>query len=131
NAETGQAIYPAIVWQDRRTAAYCDQLREQGHEALNSEPTRLLLDPIFSAPQLRRILDHVPRARQQADQWQLRFGTVDSFLLWRLTGGRVHRTDATNASRTLLFNMHTQQWDQQLLELMGIPASLLPEVLDN
>ncbi|NLC00082.1 MAG: glycerol kinase GlpK [Pseudomonas formosensis] len=131
NAETGQAIYPAIVWQDRRTAAYCDQLREQGHEALISERTGLLIDPYFSATKLRWILDQVPGARQQAEQGQLRFGTVDSFLLWRLTGGRVHRTDATNASRTLLFNIHTQQWDQQLLELMNIPASLLPEVLDN
>lgn len=131
NAETGQAIYPAIVWQDRRTAAYCDQLREQGHETLISERTGLLIDPYFSATKLRWILDQVPGARQQAEQGQLRFGTVDSFLLWRLTGGRVHRTDATNASRTLLFNIHTQQWDQQLLELMDIPASLLPEVLDN
>src|SRR5690606_21805054 len=131
NAETGQAIYPAIVWQDRRTAAYCDQLREQGHEALISERTGLLIAPYFSATKLRWILDQVPGARQQAEQGQLRFGTVDSFLLWRLTGGRVHRTDATNASRTLLFNIHTQQWDQQLLELMDIPASLLPEVLDN
>ena len=131
DAETGKAIYPAIVWQDRRTADFCDQLREAGHEPLISERTGLLIDPYFSATKLRWLLDNVEGAQQRAERGELRFGTVDSFLLWRLTGGKVHRTDATNASRTLLFNIHTQQWDDELLELLDIPASLLPEVLDN
>ena len=131
DAETGKAVYPAIVWQDRRTADFCDQLREAGHEPLISERTGLLIDPYFSATKLRWLLDNVEGARQRAERGELRFGTVDSFLLWRLTGGKVHRTDATNASRTLLFNIHTQQWDEELLELLDIPASLLPEVLDN
>lgn len=131
DAETGEAVYPAIVWQDRRTAAFCDQLQAAGHEQLISERTGLLIDPYFSATKLRWLLDEVPDARQRAEQGQLRFGTVDSFLLWRLTGGKVHRTDATNASRTLLFNIHTQQWDPELLALLDIPPGLLPEVLDN
>ena len=131
DAETGKAVYPAIVWQDRRTADFCDQLREAGHEPLINERTGLLIDPYFSATKLCWLLDNVVGARQRAERGELRFGTVDSFLLWRLTGGKVHRTDATNASRTLLFNIHTQQWDEELLELLDIPASLLPEVLDN
>lgn len=131
DAGTGEAVYPAIVWQDRRTAAFCDQLQAAGHEQLISERTGLLIDPYFSATKLRWLLDEVPDARQRAEQGQLRFGTVDSFLLWRLTGGKVHRTDATNASRTLLFNIHTQQWDPELLALLDIPPGLLPEVLDN
>lgn len=131
DAETGEAVYPAIVWQDRRTAAFCDQLQAAGHEQLISERTGLLIDPYFSATKLRWLLDEVPGARQRAEQGKLRFGTVDSFLLWRLTGGKVHRTDATNASRTLLFNIHTQQWDPELLALLDIPPGLLPEVLDN
>lgn len=131
DATTGEAVHPAIVWQDRRTAAFCDQLREAGHEPLINERTGLLIDPYFSATKLRWLLDNVAGARHRAERGELRFGTVDSFLLWRLTGGKVHRTDATNASRTLLFNIHTQQWDEQLLELLDIPASLLPEVLDT
>ena len=131
DAETGEAVYPAIVWQDRRTAAFCDRLQAAGHEQLISERTGLLIDPYFSATKLRWLLDEVPGARQRAEQGKLRFGTVDSFLLWRLTGGKVHRTDATNASRTLLFNIHTQQWDPELLALLDIPPGLLPEVLDN
>jgi len=131
DASTSEAVYPAIVWQDRRTAAFCDQLRTDGHEQLVSQRTGLLIDPYFSATKLRWLLDNVPGARDRAARGQLRFGTVDSFLLWRLTGGKVHRTDATNASRTMLFNIHSQQWDEELLQLLDIPASLLPEVLDN
>ncbi|WP_185266216.1 glycerol kinase GlpK [Halopseudomonas xiamenensis] len=131
DADTGEAVHPAIVWQDRRTAAFCDQLQADGHEQMISQRTGLLIDPYFSATKLRWLLDNVPGARERAEQGQLRFGTIDSFLLWRLTGGKVHRTDATNASRTMLFNIHTQQWDQQLLQLLDIPSSLLPEVLDN
>lgn len=131
DAHTGKAVYPAIVWQDRRTAAACDQLQAAGHERLINERTGLLIDPYFSATKLSWLLDNVEGARQRAERGELRFGTVDSFLLWRLTGGKVHRTDASNASRTMLFNIHSQQWDEQLLRLMNIPASLLPEVLDN
>jgi glycerol kinase len=130
DAQTGQTLYPAIVWQDRRTADYCAELKAGGHEADVAQRTGLLIDPYFSATKIRWILDHVPGARTRAERGELRFGTVDSFLLWRLTGGRSHRTDATNASRTLLFNIHTQQWDAALLDLFAIPRSLLPEVLD-
>lgn len=131
DAETGELVHRAIVWQDRRTADFCSQLKLAGHEAMVNEKTGLLLDPYFSGTKLRWLLDNVPGARSRAQLGKLRFGTVDSFLLWRLTGGRVHRTDATNASRTLLFNIHTQQWDPQLLDLFGIPQEVLPEVLDT
>lgn len=131
DAATGEAVYPAIVWQDRRTAAFCDQLQGAGHEAMINQRTGLLIDPYFSATKLRWILDNVDGARQRAERGELRFGTIDSFLLWRLTGGQVHRTDATNASRTMLFNIHQQEWDAELLQLLDIPPSLLPEVLDN
>jgi glycerol kinase len=130
DAASGAAIHPAIVWQDRRTADYCAELKAAGHEAMVSDRTGLLIDPYFSATKLRWLLEQVPGARERAERGELRFGTVDSFLLWRLTGGKVHRTDASNASRTLLFNIHTQQWDVQLLALFDIPASLLPEVFD-
>lgn len=130
DAVTGEAIYPAIVWQDRRTADYCAELKAAGHEADVAARTGLLIDPYFSATKLRWILDNVPGARARAARGELRFGTVDSFLLWRLTGGRAHRTDASNAARTLLFNIHSQRWDETLLALFDIPASLLPEVLD-
>src|SRR5699024_11092372 len=118
---TGEAVYPAIVWQDRRTAAFCDQLQGAGHEAMINQRTGLLIDPYFSATKLRWILDNVDGARQRAERGELRFGTIDSFLLWRLTGGQVHRTDATNASRTMLFNIHQQEWDAELLQLLDIP----------
>ena len=127
---SGEPLYRAIVWQDRRTADYCAQLKQQGLEALIRDKTGLLIDPYFSATKIRWILDQVPDARDKARQGRLAFGTVDSFLLWKLTSGRVHRTDATNASRTLLFNIHTQCWDQELLQLFDIPASMLPQVLD-
>ncbi|MBI1179664.1 MAG: glycerol kinase GlpK [Alphaproteobacteria bacterium] len=127
---TGQPVHRAIVWQDRRTAPLCRELRAQGHEALFTQRTGLLLDPYFSGTKLRWLLDNVPGARDRAERGELAFGTVDSFLLWRLTGGR-HVTDATNASRTLLFNIHTQDWDDALLDVMGVPRALLPEVADS
>ena len=128
---TGEAVYPAIVWQDRRTADWCESLKKQSLEPSVNNKTGLLIDPYFSATKIRWILDNVPGARQRAERGELAFGTIDSFLLWRLTGGREHRTDATNASRTLLFNIHDQKWDQELLDLFGIPASLLPQVMDS
>lgn len=128
---SGKPIYNAIVWQDRRTASYCQSLTERGYEALVNDKTGLLLDPYFSASKIHWILDNVPGARDKAKRGELAFGTVDSFLLWQLTGGNVHRTDATNASRTMLFNIHNQQWDQELLELFDIPVSLLPQVMDS
>ncbi|WP_439859252.1 glycerol kinase GlpK [Pseudomonas sp. MBLB4136] len=130
DAVSGEPIYRAIVWQDRRTADFCAELKAGGHEAMVSAKTGLLIDPYFSGTKLRWILNNVEGARARAERGELRFGTVDSFLLWRLTGGKSHKTDASNASRTLMFNIHTQQWDEELLELLDIPASLLPEVLD-
>lgn len=130
DAGTGELLHRAIVWQDRRTAAFCTQLRDAGHEPMVTERTGLLIDPYFSGTKLRWLLDNVEGARERAAAGQLRFGTVDSFLLWRLTGGKVHRTDATNASRTLLFNIHTQDWDDQILDLLDIPRSVLPEIMD-
>ncbi|EAR23033.1 probable carbohydrate kinase [Nitrococcus mobilis Nb-231] len=128
--QTGQPVYNAIVWQDRRTAEHCAQLRAQGHEADITARTGLLLDPYFSATKLAWILDHVEGARRQAEMGRLAFGTVDSYLLWRLSNGRIHATDATNAARTLLFNIHTQQWDEELLTLFQVPPKMLPEVRD-
>ncbi|XOZ33139.1 glycerol kinase GlpK [Halomonadaceae bacterium KBTZ08] len=128
---TGEPVYNAIVWQDRRTASYCESLKAEGLEPWVASKTGLLLDPYFSAAKIVWILDNVSGAREKAERGELAFGTVDSFLLWRLTGGREHRTDATNASRTLLFNIHTQEWDPELLELFNIPASLLPQVMDS
>lgn len=130
DARTGEPVCKAIVWQDRRTAAFCTQLRDAGHESQVTERTGLLIDPYFSGTKLRWVLDNVEGARERAARGELRFGTVDTFLLWRLTGGSVHRTDATNASRTLLFNIHTQDWDEAMLELLDIPRSLLPEIMD-
>jgi glycerol kinase len=130
DAATGTPIHPAIVWQDRRTADYCAGLKDAGHEAAVAAKTGLVIDPYFSATKLRWILHNVPGAKERAERGELRFGTVDSFLLWRLTGGKSHKTDASNASRTMLFNIHTQQWDTDLLALFEIPESVLPEVLD-
>lgn len=129
-ADSGATIHPAIVWQDRRTAGRCAALQADGYEPMVAARSGLLLDPYFSASKLEWILREVPGARARAMRGELRFGTVDSFLLWRLTGGRSHKTDAANASRTLLFNIHTQQWDEELLKLFDIPASLLPQVED-
>jgi glycerol kinase len=127
----GTPIYPAIVWQDRRTAAECERLRRDGAEALVRARTGLLLDPYFSATKLAWILDHVAGARARAERGELAFGTIDSFLLWHLTNGAVHATDATNASRTMLFDIHRQCWDGDLLRLFNIPEALLAEVHDN
>jgi glycerol kinase len=124
-------IYPAIVWQDRRTASACERLRREGAEALVRASTGLLLDPYFSATKLAWILDHVPGARARAERGELAFGTIDSFLLWHLTKGAVHATDAANASRTMLFDIHRQLWDGDLLKLFDIPEALLPDVHDN
>ncbi|MDH3808768.1 MAG: glycerol kinase GlpK [Desulfuromonadales bacterium] len=128
--QTGKPLYNAIVWQDRRTADSCAELKAAGKEEHVAACTGLLLDPYFSATKLAWILDHVVGARAKAEKGELAFGTVDSFLLWRLTGGKVHATDATNASRTMLFNIHTQEWDSSLLEMFHIPEGLLPAVKD-
>ena len=125
---SGEPIYNAIVWQDRRTAPLCQQLKSEGYESLVSEKTGLLLDPYFSGTKLSWILDHVDGARERAARGELLFGTVDTFLIWRLTNGAVHATDATNASRTLLFNIRTGDWDDELLRLLDIPRVMLPEV---
>jgi glycerol kinase len=128
--DTGECVYNAIVWQDRRTAAFCQALQRDGVEPMVTGKTGLRLDPYFSATKVHWILENVDGVRERAAAGKLAFGTIDSFLLWRLTGGRVHATDATNASRTLLFNIHTQQWDDELLALFSIPRQLLPEVRD-
>jgi glycerol kinase len=129
--EDGRCIYNAIVWQDRRTASHTDSLQRDGAASMVTGKTGLRLDPYFSATKVAWILDNVEGARALADDGRLAFGTVDSFLLWRLTGGKVHATDATNASRTMLFNIHTQSWDDELLQLFGVPASVLPDVCDS
>ncbi len=126
--QSGQPIYNAIVWQDRRTASYCDQLIQQGHADMIRQKTGLVIDAYFSASKIRWILDHVPGAREKAARNELCFGTVDCWLLWKLTNGEVHATDVSNASRTMLLNIQTGQWDEELLRLFDIPASLLPEV---
>jgi glycerol kinase len=128
--DTGECVYNAIVWQDRRTAAYCQALKDDGLEATVSNKTGLRLDPYFSGTKIAWILDNVDGVREKAEAGKLAFGTIDCFLLWRLTGGRVHATDATNASRTLLFNIHSQEWDEELLAMFSIPRELLPEVRD-
>lgn len=127
----GMPVHKAIVWQDRRTTATCAQLKADGHEAMVQAKTGLLLDPYFSATKLAWLLDNVTNARERAEKGELAFGTIDSWLLWKLTHGRVHATDATNASRTLLFNIHTQDWDDELLALFDIPRSVLPQVKDS
>ena len=129
--ETGDPIHNAIVWQDRRTTSICKELRDNGLEDIVIKKTGLRLDPYFSATKISWIIKNVPGAMDLLRKKRLAFGTVDSFLLWRLTGGRIHATDATNASRTMLFNIHTQEWDDELLKIFGIPSSLLPEVHDS
>ncbi|MFM8576472.1 MAG: glycerol kinase GlpK, partial [Limnohabitans sp.] len=128
NRRTGQPVHRAIVWQDRRTAAECARLQQAGLEPLFMQRTGLRLDPYFSGTKLAWLLDHVPGARAQAEAGELAFGTVDSWLLWQLTGGQVHATDVSNASRTLLLNLHTRQWDAELLAALRVPAAVLPEL---
>ena len=128
---TGEPVAPAIVWQDRRTAVFCDGLRASGHGPKIARKTGLVLDAYFSGTKLAWLLDHVPGARVRAEQGELAFGTIDSWLVWQLTGGRVHATDASNASRTLLFNLKTGAWDPELLALLKIPAAVLPQVLPS
>jgi len=128
---TGNAIHRAIVWQDRRTADLCARLKDEGHEPTITARTGLIIDPYFSGTKVAWILDNVPGARARAMRGELLFGTVDCYLLWRLTGGKVHATDATNASRTLLFNIHTGAWDDDLLKLLRVPRAMLPEVKDS
>lgn len=126
--ETEEPVYNAIVWQDRRTSAFCDSLKAEGKTDFIRERTGLIIDAYFSATKIKWILDHVPGARERAEKGKLLFGTVDSWLIWRLTRGEVHVTDVTNASRTMLFNIHTLQWDEELLKLFNIPLSMMPEV---
>ncbi len=128
--KTGKAIHKAIVWQDRRTAEICADLKGRGHEKFFTAKTGLLLDPYFSGTKVSWILDHVRGARERAERGELCFGTIDSFLIWRLTGGKSHVTDATNASRTLLYNIHTGAWDDELLSILRVPRAMLPEVKD-
>jgi glycerol kinase len=125
---TGEPVCNAIVWQDRRTAAFCDELKRSGHLALVQQKTGLIIDAYFSATKLKWILDNVDGAREKANAGKLCFGTVDSWLLWQLTKGSIHATDITNASRTMLYNIHTLSWDEELLQLFDIPANVLPEV---
>ncbi|WP_135449273.1 glycerol kinase GlpK [Tabrizicola caldifontis] len=127
---TGQPIHPAIVWQDRRTAETCADLKAAGHEAMITERTGLLLDPYFSGTKVKWLLDNVEDARPRAERGELAFGTVDSWLIWNLTGGKVHATDATNASRTMLYNIAEGRWDADICRLLGVPMALLPEVKD-
>lgn len=129
--QSGEPIYNAIVWQDRRTAEHCAQLKEEGNEEMISEKTGLLLDAYFSATKIAWILENVEGARERAEAGELAFGTIETFLLWKLTNGKSHMSDATNASRTMLYNIQTQQWDDELLSLFDIPRSILPEVKDN
>jgi len=131
NRETGQPIYNAIVWQDRRTADFCQRLRSDGHGSTIQQQTGLLIDSYFSATKISWVLDNVPGARKLAEAGKLAFGTVDSWLVWKLTHGRVHATDVSNASRTMLYNIHKGEWDSDLLEFLNIPRSMLPSVLSS
>ncbi|HOE94405.1 MAG TPA: glycerol kinase, partial [Candidatus Cryptobacteroides sp.] len=130
DAKTGKPVYNAIVWQDRRTGDYCESI-DPSTVAKIREKTGLILDPYFSATKIRWILQNVPGAREKAMEGELRFGTVDSWLVWNLTGGEVHVTDVSNASRTMLFNIHTLDWDSELLEFFGVPHSMLPKVCSS
>ena len=129
--DSGRPICHTIVWQDRRTATVCDRLRKEGGESVVRERTGLVLDPYFSATKIAWILDNVSGARSRAEAGRLAFGTIDSWLIWNLTNGATHVTDVTNASRTLLFNIHTRQWDDELLRLFNVPRSLLPDVCES
>jgi glycerol kinase len=131
NRKTGTPVYNAIVWQDRRTAPVCNALKEQGHAAMIQEKTGLVIDAYFSATKIQWILDNVPGARAQAEAGELYCGTIDCWLLWKLTNGNVHATDVSNASRTMLLNIHTGQWDEELLQLFNVPAGMLPQVKSN
>jgi len=128
NRKTGKPVYNAIVWQDRRTADFCDQLKKEGRSQVIQEKTGLIIDAYFSATKIKWILDNVDGARRMAEEGKLAFGTVDTWLIWNLTGGKSHLTDVSNASRTMLFNIHSLKWDEELLEIFGIPAGILPEV---
>lgn len=125
---SGQPIYHAVVWQSRQTEDICEQLRREGHEETFREKTGLLLDPYFSGTKVKWILDHVPGAREKAARGELLFGTMETWLIWKLTGGKVHVTDYSNASRTLMFNIHSLEWDEELLKLLDVPRAMLPEV---
>ncbi|MCX7743084.1 MAG: FGGY family carbohydrate kinase, partial [Flavobacteriales bacterium] len=129
--ETGNPIAPAIVWQDRRTAGYCDELKIRGLENLIRSKTGLIPDAYFSATKIRWILKNIPQAAHLANENKLLFGTIDTWIIWKLTQGKVHATDASNASRTMLFNIHTLQWDDELLDLFEIPRHILPEVKNS
>ncbi|WP_044640212.1 glycerol kinase GlpK [Risungbinella massiliensis] len=126
--ETGQPVYNAIVWQSRQTADICNELKEQGHDALFREKTGLLIDAYFSGTKVKWILDHVEGAREKAEQGKLLFGTIDTWLIWKLSGGNSHVTDYSNASRTLMYNIHELKWDEELLDILTVPKSMLPEV---
>ena len=131
DAATGKPVHNAIVWQDRRTASYCDLLKSEGLTDVIRSKTGLIIDAYFSATKVRWILENVPGARERAEKGELRFGTVDSWLVWNLTGGKTHVTDVTNAARTMLFNIHTLEWDKELLHLFGVPESMLPKVCSS
>src|SRR5690242_2775126 len=128
---TGEPVYNAIVWQDRRTSSFCDELNAHGHTAMIQQKTGLIPDAYFSGSKLRWILDNEKGARERAERGELAFGTVDSWLIWKLTNGKKHVTDVTNACRTMLFNINTLAWDDDLLKLLGIPKSMLPEVVQS
>jgi glycerol kinase len=128
---TGDPLHRAIVWQDRRTAAFCDELQRAGHAGWVQERTGLVIDAYFSGSKLRWLLDHVPGARARAERGELAFGTIDAWLLWKLTGGRVHATDPSNASRTMLYNLRAGRWDEELLQLLGVPGEVLPKVVPS
>ncbi|HRX66868.1 MAG TPA: FGGY family carbohydrate kinase, partial [Tenuifilaceae bacterium] len=129
--KTGEPVYNAIVWQDRRTSGFCDELKEKGHSAIIREKTGLIIDAYFSGTKVKWILDNVSGARERANRGELAFGTVDSWLVWKLTQGRTHVTDVSNASRTMLFNINTLDWDDELLDLLSVPRSMMPRVASS
>ncbi len=128
---TGEPVYKAIVWQDKRTASYCETLKKEGKQPLVREKTGLVIDSYFSGTKVKWILDNVPRARERAEAGSLLLGTIDTWLIWKMTGGSLHITDMTNACRTLFFNLHTRQWDTEMLDLLGIPKTMLPEIRES